>query len=95
MRLRLERQKANGVFFELGYLRFARGVGQAHFIDVEDKTFLHKNHKSHEIGKFHLKLIITSLELKKMSKIESTKKIYNILDKELKTYIHSIQILIL
>ena len=64
-------------------------------IDVEDKTFLHKNHKSHEIGKFHLKLIITSLELKKMSKIESTKKIYNILDKELKTHIHSIQILIL
>ena len=64
-------------------------------IDVEDKTFLHKNHESHEIGKFHLKLIITSLELKKMNKIESTKKIYNILDKELKTYIHSIQILIL
>ena len=64
-------------------------------IVVEDKTFLHKNHESHEIGKFHLKLIITSLELKKMNKIESTKKIYNILDKELKTYIHSIQILIL
>ena len=63
-------------------------------IDVEDKTFLHKNHESHEIGKFHLKLIITSLELKKMNKIESTKKIYNILDKELKTHIHSIQILI-
>lgn len=64
-------------------------------IDVEDKTFLHKNHESHELGKFHLKLIITSLELKKMNKIESTKKIYNILDKELKTHIHSIQILIL
>ncbi len=63
-------------------------------IDVEDKTFLHKNHESHKIGKFHLKLIITSLELKKMNKIESTKKIYNILDKELKTHIHSIQILI-
>ena len=64
-------------------------------IDVEDKTFLHKNHESHELDKFHLKLIITSLELKKMNKIESTKKIYNILDKELKTHIHSIQILIL
>ena len=64
-------------------------------IDVEDKTFLHKNHESHEIGKFHLKLIITSLELKKMSKIESTKRIYNVLEKELKIHIHSIQILIL
>tara|TARA_B100000965_G_scaffold382669_1_gene381232 strand:+ start:447 stop:707 length:261 start_codon:yes stop_codon:yes gene_type:complete len=64
-------------------------------IDVEDKTFLHKNHDSHELGKFHLKLIITSIELKKMNKIESTKRIYNVLEKELKTHIHSIQILIL
>ena len=51
-------------------------------MNVEDKTFLHKKHESHETGKFHLKLIITSSELKKMNKIESTKKIYNILDKE-------------
>ena len=29
-------------------------------IDVEDKTFLHKNHKSHNEKKFHLKLIIRS-----------------------------------
>ena len=63
-------------------------------IEVEDKTFLHKNHQTHQLGKFHLKLIITSSELKKMDKIESTKKIYNVLDEELKTYIHSIQILI-
>ena len=34
-------------------------------IDVEDKTFLHKSHKSHDLGKFHLKLIIKSSELKK------------------------------
>ncbi len=63
-------------------------------IDVQDKTFLHKDHQTHEVGKFHLKLIIESKELKKKSKIESTKKIYNILDEELKRYIHSIQILI-
>tara|TARA_B100001123_G_scaffold397554_1_gene480878 strand:+ start:1708 stop:1821 length:114 start_codon:yes stop_codon:yes gene_type:complete len=35
-----------------------------------------------------------SSELRKMNKIESTKKIYSILDEELKKYIHSIQILI-
>jgi BolA protein len=63
-------------------------------INIEDKTFLHKNHKTHKDGKFHLKLTIMSKELKKMNKIESTKKIYSILDKELKEYIHSIQILI-
>ncbi len=61
---------------------------------IEDKTFLHKNHKTHKHGKFHLKLIIKSLELKNKNKIESTKKIYNILRYELKEYIHSIQILI-
>ena len=63
-------------------------------IIIEDKTFLHKNHKTHTNGKFHLKLIIKSLELKNKNKIESTKKIYNILRLELKEYIHSIQILI-
>ena len=64
-------------------------------INIEDKTFLHKNHKSNQDGKFHLKLTIMSQELKKMNKIQSTKKIYGILDEELKKYIHSIQILII
>ena len=64
-------------------------------INIEDKTFLHKNHKSNQDGKFHLKLTIISEELKKMNKIQSTKKIYSILNEELKTYIHSIQILII
>ena len=62
-------------------------------LKVEDKSFLHKNHKGNQEGKFHLKLIINSEELTKKSKIESTKKIYNILDLELKENIHSIQIL--
>ena len=64
-------------------------------INIEDKTFLHKGHKSNQDGKFHLKLTIMSQELKKMNKIQSTKKIYSILDEELEKYIHSIQILII
>ena len=64
-------------------------------IEVEDKTFLHTNHSSHDKNKFHIKLIITSNYLKKKSKIQSTKDIYKILDKELKENIHSIQILII
>ena len=62
-------------------------------LKIEDKSFLHKNHKSHQDGKFHLKLIIKSEELAKLSKVVSTKKIYGVLDLELKTHIHSIQIL--
>ena len=63
-------------------------------IKVEDKSFLHKNHSGNQEGKFHLKIILSSNELKSMNRIEGNKKIYKILDKELKETIHSIQILI-
>ncbi len=63
-------------------------------IRIEDKSFLHKNHAGNQEGKFHLKIYLESNELKKMSRIESNKKIYKILDEELKMLIHSIQILI-
>ena len=63
-------------------------------INIEDKSFLHKNHEGNEEGKFHLKITLKSIDLKQMSKIESTKKIYKTLDIELKEFIHSIQILI-
>ena len=63
-------------------------------IKVEDKSFLHKNHSGNQEGKFHLKITLSSNELKRMSRIVSNKKIYKILDKELKETIHSIQILI-
>ena len=59
---------------------------------IEDKSFLHKAHKSNESGKFHILLSIVSPELKKKNKLYSTRFIYNILDDELKNYIHSLQI---
>ena len=61
-------------------------------IKIEDKSFLHKNHPGNQKGKFHLKIILNSIELKKLSKIDSNKKIYKVLDKELKEHIHSLQI---
>ena len=64
-------------------------------IDIEDKSFLHKNHIGNDKNKYHLKLIIKSNELKKMKKIQSTKKIYSILNEEMEKNIHSIQILII
>ena len=63
-------------------------------IDIEDKSFLHKNHSGHQEGRFHLKLIIGSKELKDLNRIESNKKIYKILDQEMTEHIHSLQILI-
>tara|TARA_Y100000996_G_C22236047_1_gene525690 strand:+ start:187 stop:447 length:261 start_codon:yes stop_codon:yes gene_type:complete len=63
-------------------------------IIVEDKSFLHKDHKSNQKDKFHLKIVINSRELENFTKIENTKKIYKILDSEIKNFIHSVQILI-
>ena len=64
-------------------------------INIEDKSFLHKNHAGNQEGKFHLKITLESDELKKLTKIESNKKIFKILDKELKELIHSIQIFLI
>ena len=61
-------------------------------INVEDKSFLHKSHINNSPNKFHIKITIISNELKSKNKIESTKKIYKILNNELKSYIHSIQL---
>ena len=63
-------------------------------IIIEDKSFLHKDHSGNQEGKFHLKISLESNELKKINKIESNKKIYRVLHKEIKEFIHSIQILI-
>ena len=64
-------------------------------IKIEDKSFLHKNHSGNQKGKFHIKIILKSIELRNISKVESNKKIYKILDNEMKEFIHSIQILII
>ena len=63
-------------------------------IKIEDKTFLHKNHPGNQKGKYHLKLSINSQDLKQLSRVEANKKVYKVLEDELKKYIHSIQILI-
>tara|TARA_B100000941_G_scaffold52159_1_gene33472 strand:+ start:6813 stop:7073 length:261 start_codon:yes stop_codon:yes gene_type:complete len=63
-------------------------------IRIEDKSYIHKNHSGNIDGKYHLKISIKSEELKKMRKIESNKKIYKILQDEIKQFIHSLQIFV-
>ena len=53
---------------------------------------MHKNHKGNRDGKFHLKIVIESKELRKINKIEGNKKIYKILNNEIKNFIHSLQL---
>ncbi len=61
-------------------------------VDVQDKSFLHKNHKSNVEGKFHILLLIKSPELEKKNKLDSNRFIYQVLQDEIKNYIHSLQI---
>ena len=63
-------------------------------IYIEDKTFLHKKHKNFDSKKFHLRVKIKSLELKSKKKIEANRLIFDILEQEIRDYIHSIQLFI-
>ena len=63
-------------------------------ITIEDKSFLHKNHAGNQKNKFHLKISIKSLELKKMSKIKSNRIIHKLIEEEINKFIHSIQIVL-
>jgi BolA protein len=64
-------------------------------IKIEDKSFLHKKHQNFSKDKFHIKLIIESSELKKISSIEANRKIHGILRDEIDRSIHSLQIIII
>ncbi len=63
-------------------------------LNIEDKTFLHINHKSHIKNKFHIKLTINSKELKSIKIIDANRKIFKVLKEETDNYIHSLQIII-
>ena len=63
-------------------------------IFIEDKSFLHKNHAGNDKDKFHLKITLKSKKLKSLNKVEANKIIYKSISRELKMYIHSIQLLI-
>ena len=57
-----------------------------------DNSNLHTKHKSFNFTKFHLKLIIKSEKFKNMSKVESHRAIFSILDDEMKSKIHALEI---
>ena len=61
-------------------------------VTIIDNSSLHSKHKSFDIKKLHLKLIIESKKLKKMNKIEAHKEIFSILKNEMKNKIHALEI---
>ena len=61
-------------------------------ITLIDNSHLHTKHKSFDSNKLHLKIIIESKKLKKMSKIAAHKEIFSILKDEMKNKIHALEI---
>ena len=61
-------------------------------ITLIDNSSLHAKHKSFDSNKFHLKIIIKSEKLKRMSKIDAHKEVFSILKDEMKTKIHALEI---
>ena len=61
-------------------------------LSLIDNSFLHTKHKSFDPKKFHIKLVIKSKELNKISKIEAHKIIFSILKDEMNNRIHALEI---
>ena len=57
-----------------------------------DNSSHHTKHKSFDLNKFHLKIIIKSEKLKSMDKIKAHKEIFSILKQEMSNKIHALEI---
>jgi len=57
-----------------------------------DNSHLHSKHKSFDVNKFHLKIIIKSKKLRSMSKIMAHKEVFSILKDEMSNKIHALEI---
>ena len=61
-------------------------------IQIIDNSYLHTKHKSFDINKSHLKLVIHSKKLKKLKRSEAHKIIFSLLIKEMQDKIHALEI---
>ena len=62
-------------------------------VEVNNKSHLHQHHpQSPKNNNSHFEVIISSAELKKLKIVDAHKKIYTILNEEMKNIIHSLEI---
>ena len=62
-------------------------------VQVNNKSHLHRHHsQSPKNNNSHFEVIISSAELKKLKTVDAHKKIYSILNEEMKNTIHSLEI---
>ena len=78
-------------FFDKVKEKINNKINPENIILIDNSNF-HSKHKSFDINKFHLKIIIKSKKLKSMSKIEAHKEIFSILKDEMSNKIHALEI---
>ena len=61
-------------------------------IEIVDNSYKHKNHKFFSPQKYHLQLKIKSVYLNSISRINAQKIIMKVLEQDLKTKIHALEI---
>jgi len=62
------------------------------YIEIVDNSHKHKGHKFFSPEKFHLHLKIKSIYLNSLSRVNAQKMIMKVLEKDLKTKIHALEI---
>ena len=78
-------------FFDKVKEKINNKINPENIILIDNSNF-HSKHKSFDINKFHLKIIIKSKKLKGMSKIMAHKEIFSILKDEMSNKIHALEI---
>ena len=69
---------------------------QPEFLEVKNESHKHKGHpNSPGSGNSHFLITIKSTKLKKISRLDGQRKIYSLLQKEMKTHIHALSIKII
>tara|TARA_B100001063_G_C16571274_1_gene456003 strand:+ start:56 stop:313 length:258 start_codon:yes stop_codon:yes gene_type:complete len=61
-------------------------------IEIVDNSHKHHGHKFYSPGKFHLHLKIKSSYLNSLSRVSAQKKVMKVLNDDLKTKIHALEI---
>ena len=78
-------------FFDKVKEKINKGINPENLILI-DNSHLHSKHKSFDVNKFHLKIIIKSKKLKSMNKVMAHKEIFSILKQEMSNKIHALEI---
>ena len=78
-------------FFDEVKEKINNKINPENIILIDNSNF-HTKHKSFDVNKFHLKIIIKSKKLKSMSKIEAHKEVFSILKDEMSNKIHALEI---